>query len=319
MLRGLPLADVRKNASRILDAGFLGMGLDHPFHAFQWEEVAAVLPRGSIVAVQLFLPYPNEVRPGAGCPFALGRLHPEEKRDALAQGRETILFAERSSIPTILVSPVTLDDLRGELQSKKPDLRHEPVRERILGLRKAEAARRIDSFRSVLSRLLDEAGRYAVRLAILPGGLLDEAPSLEEAAGILKEFHGAPLVVCLDLLRTTIGEDARASLLKFLEAVGSDCAGALLKDGQDAQGSGSQGARPLDWEGLRPVLEACPVWLADESLTRECGGLAETLQFLERLATASGPQVRPGGDSWLDRATFSRDAGRAAPDRATPE
>src|SRR5688500_9514018 len=42
MLRGLPLADVRKNASRILDAGFPGMGLDHPLHAFQWEEVAAV-------------------------------------------------------------------------------------------------------------------------------------------------------------------------------------------------------------------------------------------------------------------------------------
>jgi sugar phosphate isomerase/epimerase len=67
--------------------------------------------------------------------------------------------------------------------------------------RSLSAARQTDSLLGTLSRLLDHAERYRIRIALVPGGLPCEAPDLGDIERCLAEFAGAPLSILGDTLR----------------------------------------------------------------------------------------------------------------------
>lgn len=291
-VRGHPGSRPDAEASAILDLGFRGIVLGEPFHESRWEGLRTLLPRGSIVAVEVFLPWPRQVSPGSRAPFEIASLHPEERRDAARQAVETVLFAEKNSIPLVLIPPGRMDSPPREASLPRE---HDPHREerlaRLLTERQAESAPRLDALLGCLSKMLAAADRYGVEVALSPGGFLDEIPSSEEAARCLHEFRGAPLRAWLDtasqaaaLAMTPAGCDP------FEALAGYPPAGATLRDA-------TPGREPVvDWEKARPRLEPCPVWAADPPRGGGAGGLEQARSFLEKLeGLGEPPREQPGG------------------------
>ena len=275
---------------RALDLGFSSIGILSPFHVRDWDSAMGMLPREAISAIELFLPYPRGIRPGAPCPFPLGSPSPDDKRDVVRYGTETILFADENGIRTVLVPPVRLD---AELRQSQLRLRKKRnVRDVLASLRtarKSEAVARLDAFRSVLSRLLNVADRYGVRLVLIPGGWIDELPGAEEAAACLQEFRGAPLGIWLDILGRAVALEVDA--ISTWAALEADLAGATLSDHDEELNEVPLGEGSLNWEEARELLQKCPVWLVDSPRETAQGEGSKDIEFLEGLGR--GPE-KPG-------------------------
>ena len=283
---------------RSLDAGFESLGIEHPFHAVDWEAVRTMLPGKSVSSVQLFLPYPRDVKVGERCPFKLASFHPEEKRDAARQGTQTIVFARRNSVPVVLVPPAPLEDAPHEDLSRLP-------REKVPGAaletfraqRRKAADRALDSLRSLLWKLLAAADRYDVRLSLTPAGRLDEIPDLEEAAGLLREFEGGPVSLWFDTWRHAPRDEEGAEAVQAWSSSWQSLTHALL--GATLRDKGTRGNHEIvgrgatSWESLRPLLEKSPVWLADLPSAAEPETFAEVLAFLEKLSRGPEPKREP--------------------------
>jgi hypothetical protein len=189
---------------RAIDLGFPGFVVHQELRERDWESITAFLPRRAVVAVSLFAPLPRTVRPGEGCPFRIGSLHPEERRDAESQGIKTLEMADRAGAAVVLVPPVPLDD--PSMDEVLPLLWVEnrlPIWEGLRRRRAAAARRHLDSYLSTVSHLLDRADRYGLALALQLGGLPSELPDLDEALRGLTEFKGAPLFLWPGLLQDT--------------------------------------------------------------------------------------------------------------------
>jgi hypothetical protein len=202
--------------------------------------------------VRLFLPYPRGLRPGEECPFRLGSLHPEEKRDALKYGSETVTFAERHSIPFVLLPPAA---------------------------RGGDSRAAFSSFLSTLSRLLELAARYAVRLAIEPAIEAARLPSGKEVETCLEEFEGAPL----DLWPRAEGEEKPA-----WERLAGRLAGVTVPLPACIEAAAFEAA---GWKPFRPLLDASPIWLLDFPPGTAPDRLRAGRELLEALAR--GPEKDP--------------------------
>jgi hypothetical protein len=292
-LRGSPAESATVRARQILDAGFELLGLGHPFHALHWEEVRPLLPREAIACVDLFLPYPSAHPPGDPCPFHLDPAHPEKKRDAVKYGIETILFADQNAVPYVLVPPFRLEGtLRKDLDELPRNRRFQECLLKLQALRQPEARPRLDSFRSILSKLLDAADRYGVKLAIVPGGFIDEAPDLLETQACLREFTGGPLCVWIDTLSRSAAHDLGPSD-HVLDALKEGLAGATLRDYSSRKEPVLLGEGEADWQGLRKLLLPIPHWLADPP-ELSAASVHASLEFLEKLAREPEPPLQPG-------------------------
>jgi len=284
-------------AAAILDLGFEGIVLAAPLDVSAWEALRTALPRESIAAIEVFLPWPRAVRPGSESPFRIASLHPEERRDAARQAIETVLAAERASIPLVIVPAARMGELA---EPNLPPPERDPHREeriaRLRGARESAVKPRLDSLLGLLSKMLSAADRYGVTVALVPGGHPDEIPSPEDAALCLEEFRGGPLLPWMDtrsraLARSfaPVGYDPFAAIEK------EGLAGATLRDVGPGGEPAPWGRGIADWEAEKPLLERCPVWAVDPPAVGEAS-LEEAREFMARLETPPG---KPAGGGIL--------------------
>src|SRR5262245_22721724 len=179
LLRGGPGGELVARAKAALDAGFDGLALEAPFYWRQGEALREEVPRQAVLAIQLFLPYPRGLKEEQPCPFELGSLHAEGRRDALRYGNETILLAAERGIPIVRIAPFAAGDAR---PAERPALR----------------ARRLDALRLTLEKLLDLADRHQRTIALTTATTPEEIPSVEELRAIAGELAGAPLTAWVD-------------------------------------------------------------------------------------------------------------------------
>lgn len=291
-IRSSPAASATLLARKALDLGYHGVSLGHPFHARDWEELSPAIPLESISSVELFLPYPRQLRAGEPCPFRLGSSRAEDRQEAVLQGTRTIQFAEAGQIPTVIVPTLKLEgDLRRDFLKilPRPDFaQRAPL---LWARRKAGVSRPLDSYKSVVYRLLEAADRYGTRLALSCGGWIDEAPGILEAAACLEEFAGSPCCVWLDSVVEGVagGTLYPAESTELLDALKEHVAGATLRDAAEDRSPAVLGTGCLEWEKASPILAACEAWMADPPPDSPGEALGPSLEFLARLA--SGPEA----------------------------
>ena len=292
-LRGSPDEGAAARAKQILDAGFDSMGLGHPLHALHWVEVRPLLPREGISSVDLFLPYPRSHPAGEPCPFHLDSFHPEERRDAVKYGMSTILFADQNAIPFILVPPFRLEGtLRKDLDELPRNKRFQEGLFKLHALRQIEARLRLDSYRSVLSKLLDVADRYSTKLAIVPGGFIDEAPDFLETQACLKEFTGGPLCAWVDTLSYSVAREL-GPMDHVVDALKEHLVGATLRDFSARKKPVLLGEGEADWLSLRELLLPIPHWLADPP-EFSAASVHASLELLEKVTREPEQPLKPG-------------------------
>ena len=278
-------------AAAILDLGFEGIALAAPLHEATWEALRAALPRSAISAIEVFLPWPRAVRPGSDPPFHIAALHPEERRDSTRQAIETVLAAERGSIPHVIVPPMRMGALaEPSFPPRDPD--RETRIARLRGERERAAKPRLDSLLGLLSKVLSVADRYGVTVALAPGGHPDEIPSPEEAAACLDEFRGGPLRIWMDTGSRALARSFAPLGFDPFAAVEKEApAGATLRDlGPGGPVPWARGI--VDWDTEKPLLERCPVWAVDAP-GGDAASLEEAREFIARLEMPEGKA--PGG------------------------
>jgi len=292
------------------------------------EALVAAVGLERWVSVRLFLPYPRGLEFGAPCPFELGSLHSEAKRDAYRQGVTTIEFADRHAIPYVLLPPGRLDlpAGRGRAATSGGALSAEPTR-RCLAEREDRMGPQLSSYLGTVERLLEIADNYSVRLAITPTGRLDSFPLPAEVEVCLREFRGAPLVPWRDTAwelerLTTAPSVAKGSAPRGMTGSldtgpSSEQAG---EGGSLSEAEANRGLTPLTSgatekvepagvtvRGLhipqdadevaltrvavRPLLEGCPLWLWDAVAGIDGDALRLAREFLD--STARGPVQDP--------------------------
>ena len=281
-----------------LDLGFDAIALDAPLYLPHWEGVRELLPREAVFSIELFLPYPRTLRPGAAPPFSAAAGDPEARRDAQKQAIETVLAAERKAIPFVRVPPIGLEGVsRAEWVSiRAGQPLAEERRASFLARRGAEARHRLDSLRILLSRLLEAADRYGRTVLLVPGGFPDEAPSPRETEALLTEFRGAPLEVWLDTLRVSVATGGASleglSLLDSLQA-------ATVRD-FEADGSAAEPATgELEPEWAAPILKAAGAWALDSAASSSPEALQAGLEWLRKLAEPPAPPEKSTRSSFL--------------------
>ena len=284
-LRSAPSRRASDAARVRLDAGFEALVLAAPLYRQDWDTLRSMLPRESILAVELFLPLARGVGPGRlprgnTSPFSLGSLHREAKRDAEKHGPTTLSFAHHQGARYVLLPPIALegDELRlgateGPSASGGPG-----------SVRPPEAQAHLDSYLSTLDRLLAVADRYEVTLAITPAGSKKQMPDADDTELCLSEFRGAPLCVWPDT-----AEQARAAALDGEVAPPwrrfAPVPGATLRDVNQDGGSSLPGDslprdRSVDWPELIRELEDVPRWLVDPPAGAGADEMARALEFL---------------------------------------
>ena len=135
-----------------LDAGFDALGLAAPLYREDWETLQPLLPQDCIIAVELFVPLPRTLRPGAlargkRSPFSLGSLHRESKRDAEKHGPVSISFAHHLGARYVLLPPI---EESGGLGTGA--LRERPPGTAVGVARSPEAQAHLDSWLSCVAR-----------------------------------------------------------------------------------------------------------------------------------------------------------------------
>ena len=284
--------DACKTASAILDEGFEGLVLEAPLHHDAWNALRELLPRNSVKAIRLFLPYPRALRPGAPSPFVAAAGGREERRAALAQAQKSLEAADRLEAPLVLL-PMTRLDIPGlspDYMAPTDSIEGETLRLRSTD---GEVRTRMDSLLLLLSFLLERAERYATTICLTPGNRSGELPLTPEALTCLEEFEGAPLGLWLDTCRLP-GEFLRvpciadtAGLVSGLELFDKG-KGASVSDETPGGMPCSPGEGAVPWALIASSLRSLPLWCVN---TPAGDGLAEGLRFLGGL---DGEREAPG-------------------------
>ena len=292
-LSALKVDDARKTAGAILDEGFEGLVLDAPLHHDAWNALRELLPRNSVRAIRLFLPYPRALRPGAPSPFVAAAGSREERRAALAQAQKSLEAADRLGAPLVLL-PMTCLDIPGlspDYMAPTDSIEGETLRLRSTD---EEVRTRMDSLLLLLSFLLERAERYATTICLTPGNRSGELPLTPEALACLEEFEGAPLGLWLDTCRLP-GEFLRvphiadtAGLVSGLELF-DKVEGASVSDETSEGTPCSPGEGTVPWNLITSSLRSLPLWCVKTPVR---DGLAEGLRFLGSL---DEERKAPGG------------------------
>ena len=281
--------DACKTASAILDEGFEGLVLEAPLHHDAWNALRELLPRNSVKAIRLFLPYPRALRPGAPSPFVAAAGGREERRAALAQAQKSLEAADRLEAPLVLL-PMTRLDIPGlspDYMAPTDSIEGETLRLRSTD---GEVRTRMDSLLLLLSFLLERAERYATTICLTPGNRSGELPLTPETLTCLEEFEGAPLGLWLDTCRLP-GEFLRvpciadtAGLVSGLELF-DKVKGASVSDETPGGMPCSPGEGAVPWALIASSLRSLPLWCVN---TPAGDGLAEGLRFLGGLDGEKG-------------------------------
>ena len=283
------------DAARVrLDAGFETLVLAAPLYRQDWDTLKSMLPRESILAVELFLPLargalPGRLPQGDTSPFSLGSLHREAKRDAEKYGPATLSFAHHQGARYVLLPSIALegDELRPGA-AKGPTASGGPG-----SVRPPEAEAHLDSYLSTLDRLLVVAERYEVTLAITPAGSNKRMPDADDTALCLSEFRGAPLCVWPDT-----AQQAQAALLdgevapqwRRFEPVPGVTLRDVSRDGSPClPGDSLLRGGSVDWPKLIRELEEVPRWLVDPPPGAGPGEIVRTLELLRGYLEPEAP------------------------------
>jgi hypothetical protein len=291
--RPLSLSAVRK----LLDLRFSSIAVDEEVRGKELEEAQRLVPRRSLAALHLFAPLPDRLEPGAPPPFVLGALHPEKRRDALEQALLSLQAADDLEIPVVILPPAPMEEPSAaqalELLGRRAAA---PLWEGLRRKRQDYAGRQLDSYLSTLSRLLDRAERYSLRLALTVGGLPSELPDLGEACRCLSEFQGGPLALWLDTVRgARYRETGGADGGLLLGDLAGKVAGVTVHDGNRRQGHLPLAGGEVDlgrWEELRRAA-AQAVWAVDLTAEASEEELVATRDSLARFL--AGPAAAPSG------------------------
>lgn len=283
-VRGSPTDDVQARSRHALDVGFQTLGLLQPLYASDWELLEKSLPRESILALELFLPYPRGLHPGEPCPFRLGSAAAEDIRDAVKYGTETLRIAERHGIQWVVVSPTSMDkELRRRRVASVGEQRAPGLLEDLRASRQAWSASALDALKRGLSSLLEAADRHGVRLAMTPGGWLDEMPDEPEVLLCLEEFRGAPLELWPDTFRHLVSLQLGAFPSRGRGIPDDPPSGVLLRDHDGDWNAVLPGVGVAPWRDWLSGLLRAPVWLVDPPVQTPPEALAACREFLEML------------------------------------
>jgi hypothetical protein len=182
----------------------------------------------------------------------------------------------------VILPPARLGDIsRGDFLALREGALFEERLARLLERRRREARPRMDALLGFLSKLLDAAVRYEVRLALVPSGFPDEVPDAVEAEAALREFRGAPLGTWLDAARAAAGLDLDPAAGPRWERLAAAGEGATL---------GAEAA-----PALRAILDPPPVWAIDPPADGFEEALAAGRDLLERLDRGPGAESARGG------------------------
>lgn len=281
-LRSEPSGRIVDAARARLDAGFDALVLTAPLSRQDWELLRPLLPRDSILAVELFLPLDRAIRPerlpqGKTSPFSLGALHAEDKRDAEKHGLPTISFAHHQGARFVLLPPVELEG-HGLPRGQRAPEPAVATSERATP-RSAEIQAHLDSYLSTLDRLLAEADRYEVNLAITPVGSTGRMPNADDAELCLAEFRGAPLSVWPDMAEqaraATVAPEAVPAWRRFPAVPG-----VTLRDVDPRGVLCLPGAGSVEWPTLLPELEDVGHLLVDPPRGSSVDEISSALEFL---------------------------------------
>jgi len=247
------------------------------------------LPRDSVAAVRLFLPYPRSValRRGAAAPFRLGSTDAAERRDMLAQGFATLEAADEIAAPLVLLPVVELgDSARAGLPCGFVD----PTRDggldpNVASARRDEARARFDGMLLVVEKLADRAERYGLRLAMTVTNRAAELPRFDEVRTCFDELRGAPLDLWVDTARWPVELLDVPAIGAAASGSGGDVAelpvaGVSVRDVGDDGESALPGRGRLDWALLAPSLARWPVAALDLAAGAAPDDLAAGLEFL---------------------------------------
>ncbi len=281
--------DASVTARTALDLGLDAIVVAAPLRKFEWEPLKALLPGHAAASIELFLPFPSSLPSGAPCPFHAASLDAGERKQALQQGLETVIEAERKEIPVIHLTPIALEVSLREawlsLQPDQPFVDHR--RAQILQRRANEACRRIDSLKSFLGGLLESADRYGRQIAMVPGGFPDEVPSLKEMQDLLREFRGAPLTVWADTLRAAASWPGNPLADWPLKA---SCSHLTVRDFGARFTSIPLGEGRLNRDWAMPLLEISSLWVLDAEASTSPELLEAGLAGLRALAESPKPE-----------------------------
>lgn len=290
-LRSRPSGDVEKTAGTLLDTGFEALVLAGPLFHSDWAALEPLLPRDSILALELFAPLPRGVKPGQlrrgrASPFALGSLDPDEKREAEKQGMPTIVLAQDRGARYVLLPAIELDDPDEPRESDRATgqagVRSAASRGESSGPRKPRRAPHVeahlDSYLSTLDRLLQVADRYGVSLAVTPAPDRLRLPDADATERCLAEFRGAPLCVWPDTAWQARAESAAGEVPPWRRF--EPVPGVTLHDVERSGRPGLPGQGSIDWDELLPQLIAVPRWVVDPPVQAEVHQIARALELV---------------------------------------
>lgn len=283
-LSALRTDDAERAAGALLDAGYEGLILEEPLHHDAWQALRLLLPRDSVKAIRLFLPYPRTLRPGQTSPYVAAAEGREERAGALLQARKTLEAADQLGAPLVLLpmTPLGTPGLSRQYRLPTDSLGADEQRLRAAS---EETSRRMDSLLLLLADVLEQAERYATTICLTPGNRSGELPLASEVLDCLREFEGAALGLWLDTSRLP-AEFLRAPV--FAEEVKAPLAaemfgrvqGASLRDETAAGEPCSLGRGAVPWDLISSTLRALPLWCVQ---TTPGESPAEGLHFLASL------------------------------------
>ena len=292
-LTALNSEEALASASAILDAGYEGIILENPIHQDAWQALLRLLPKDSVKALQLFVPYPRGLHPGSTRPYEAAAESPREREEAFRQARKTLEAADRIGAPAVLL-PITQLNEPGLSWNYRPPTLAPDLSEYQLREASEEASQRMDSLLILLSRLLEQAGRYDLTICLAPSNRSGEFPLAKEALACLREFEGADMGLWLDSSRLPdeflqvprIGE---SELETLAEGSLSSVQGAFLRDRDPAGKACPPGQGCVPWELISKTLHDLPTWCISAN---DCDTIAGGLHFMAGL---EGEPEEPGG------------------------
>jgi hypothetical protein len=264
-----------QRARAVLDAGFEKLVLEDPLYTPAWDELRLWLPRDSVAALRLFLPYPKYVRMGERSPFQISTAS-EDRQALLQQAEISLQVAADHGVPRILlpVASVPSPDAGGVLRAG--DTKGETTAGH--AFQKA-----LDAYRTFVYRLLERAERYGRIVCLTPTHRDTELPHPAALDECLREFAGAPVGTWLEahrLNRPLTGEIASVE-------------GASIRHRPATEPEEGE----MDPESLQNLLALGPIWCFDARKGASGAELAAGRELLEGLApgqqTPSGEGIVP--------------------------
>ena len=292
-LTALKPKDAATAASAILDAGYEGIILENPILEDAWQALLPLLPRESVKAMRLFMPYPRGLPAGSRSPYEVAAESRKGREDAFRQARKTLEAADRIGAPAILLPITQLNETGLSWDYRPPTVAPDPSEQQLRAV-SAEAHQRMDSLLILLSRLLEQAERYALTICLAPSNRSGELPLVKEALTCLQEFEGADLGLWLDTARLP------AALLQVPRIAESEpgipaedwsalVRGVFLRDQGPTQEPCEPGQGSVPWELISGSLQKLPIWSVPAN---DFESISDGLHFMEGLREK--PQ-EPGG------------------------